>query len=78
MEKSSPRPVEAQKPTNRNPGPKPQSVEAARLMIVDAVGATLGTVEEPTRQKIAAMIRYIIENWISDGQFDDAISRPVK
>jgi putative nucleotidyltransferase with HDIG domain len=55
----------------RYPGPKPQSVEAAILMIVDAVEATSRTIEEPTREKIEAMIRHIIMNRISDGQFDE-------
>jgi putative nucleotidyltransferase with HDIG domain len=55
----------------RYSGPKPQSVEAAILMIVDAVEATSRTIEEPTREKIEAMIRHIIENRISDGQFDE-------
>ncbi len=55
----------------RYSGPKPQSVEAAILMIVDAVEATSRTIEEPTREKIEATIRHIIENRISDGQFDE-------
>jgi membrane-associated HD superfamily phosphohydrolase len=40
-------------------------------MIVDAVEATSRTIEEPTREKIEAMIRHIIQNRISDGQFDE-------
>lgn len=55
----------------RYPGPKPQSVEAAILMIVDAVEATSRTIEEPTREKIEAMIRHIIVNRLTDGQFDE-------
>lgn len=55
----------------RYPGPKPQSVEAAILMIVDAVEATSRTIEEPTCEKIEAMIRHIIQNRIADGQFDE-------
>ena len=42
----------------RYAGPKPQSVEAAILMICDAVEATSRTLEEPTREKIEAMIRH--------------------
>ena len=55
----------------RYSGPKPQSVEAAILMIVDAVEATSRTIEEPTRERIETMIRHIIENRIADGQFDE-------
>ena len=55
----------------RYAGPKPQSVEAAILMIVDAVEATSRTLEEPTLEKIEAMIRHIIVDRITDGQFDE-------
>jgi cyclic-di-AMP phosphodiesterase PgpH len=55
----------------RYPGPKPQSVEAAILMIVDGVEATSRTMEEPTREKIEAMIRHTIVDRITDGQFDE-------
>ena len=55
----------------RYSGPKPQSVEAAILMIVDGVEATSRTMEEPTREKIEAMIRHTIVDRITDGQFDE-------
>ncbi len=55
----------------RYPGPKPQSVEAAILMIVDGVEATSRTMEEPTREKMEAMIRHTIVDRITDGQFDE-------
>ena len=55
----------------RYSGPKPQSVEAAIIMIVDAVEATSRTMEEPTREKIEDMIRHIIVNRLTDGQFDE-------
>jgi len=68
--KENPKAVVSQKEF-RYSGPKPQSVEAAILMIVDAVEATSRTIEEPTREKIEAMIRHIIVNRITDGQFDE-------
>lgn len=55
----------------RYPGPKPQSIEAALLMIVDAVEAASRTLADPNRDKIEAMIRFIIERRIADGQFDE-------
>jgi putative nucleotidyltransferase with HDIG domain len=55
----------------RYKGPKPQSVEAAILMIVDAVEATSRTLEEPTREKVEAMIRHFIVDRLTDGQFDE-------
>jgi len=55
----------------RYPGPRPQSVEAAILMIVDAVEAASRTINEPTREKIDGLIRMITEKRIADGQFDE-------
>ncbi|MGB5924130.1 MAG: HDIG domain-containing metalloprotein [Syntrophobacteria bacterium] len=55
----------------RYPGPKPQSIEAAILMIVDAVEAASRSIKEPTREKIDNMIRLLIVNRIEDGQFDE-------
>ena len=55
----------------RYAGPKPQSVEAAILMIVDGVEATSRTLEEPTPAKIETMIRHIIMDRINEGQFDE-------
>jgi hypothetical protein len=55
----------------RYPGPKPQTVEAAILMIVDAVEAASRSLKEPTREKIEEMIRLIIVKRIADGQFDE-------
>ncbi|MDO9579885.1 MAG: HDIG domain-containing protein, partial [Bacteroidales bacterium] len=56
--------------TYRYPGPKPRSVEAVILMIVDAAEAASRTVREPTRERIEQIVRVIIEKRIADGQFD--------
>lgn len=55
----------------RYPGPKPQSVEAAILMIVDSAEAASRTLQERTRENIQKLIRYIIEKKLTDGQFDE-------
>ena len=55
----------------RYPGPKPQSIEAAILMIVDAVEAASRSMEEPTREKIERMIRLLVVKRVADGQFDE-------
>jgi putative nucleotidyltransferase with HDIG domain len=55
----------------RYPGPKPQSVEAAILMIVDAVEAASRSIHEPTRGKIDSLVRHLIEKRVADGQFDE-------
>jgi hypothetical protein len=55
----------------RYPGPKPQSVEAAILMVSDAVEAASRSLEEPTRQKFEKMVRLILVKRIMDGQFSE-------
>ena len=52
-------------------GPKPQSVEAAILMIADAVEAASRSIQEPTRKKFENMIRMIVVKRIADGQFSE-------
>ncbi|MBT8365945.1 MAG: HDIG domain-containing protein [Deltaproteobacteria bacterium] len=55
----------------RYPGPKPQSVEAAILMVVDAVEAASRSLEDPTRQKFKKMVRLILVKRLVDGQFSE-------
>lgn len=55
----------------RYPGPKPQSKEAAIIMIADSVEAAARTVEEPTPTKLRNMIDMIITRIRDDGQLDE-------
>ena len=55
----------------RYPGPKPQSVEAAVLMLSDAVEAASRSVEDPNRKKFTKMVRLIMLKRIVDGQFSE-------
>jgi len=55
----------------RYPGPKPQSTEAAVLMIVDAVEAASRTMQDPTRLKLEKLVRLIVSKRIEDGQFSE-------
>ncbi|MHC1744526.1 MAG: HDIG domain-containing metalloprotein [Syntrophobacteraceae bacterium] len=55
----------------RYPGPKPQSVEAAILMICDAVEAASRTLQQPTPENLRKLILLIIEKRLTDGQFDE-------
>ena len=55
----------------RYPGPKPQSREAVILMIADAVEAASRTLPERSRAAVEALVRYIIEKRMDDGQFDE-------
>jgi hypothetical protein len=60
-----------QKEDFRYPGPKPQSVEAAILMVTDAVEAASRSLEDPTRKKFEKMVRLILVRRIVDGQFSE-------
>ncbi|MFO7707614.1 MAG: HD domain-containing protein [Desulfobacterales bacterium] len=55
----------------RYPGPKPQSLEAAILMIADAVEAASRTLAEPTRATFDKLVRMIVVKRIADGQFSE-------
>lgn len=55
----------------RYPGPKPQTREAAVIMIADSVEAAARTVQEPTPTKLRNMIDMIITRIRDDGQFDE-------
>ncbi len=54
----------------RYPGPRPQSKEAAIVMMCDAVEASVRSIGKPTPQRIEAMIRKIIKERLQDGQLD--------
>lgn len=60
-----------QKKSFQYPGPKPQSVEAAVIMICDAVEAASRSLEAPTREAIETMVRLLLVKRIADGQFDE-------
>ncbi len=55
----------------RYPGPKPQSVEAAVLMLADAVEAASRSVQDPNRKKFRKLVRLIMFKRIVDGQFSE-------
>lgn len=55
----------------RYQGPKPQSIEAAILMIADAVEAASRSLQDPNRKKFEKLVRLIIVKRIADGQLND-------
>jgi putative nucleotidyltransferase with HDIG domain len=55
----------------RYPGPKPQSREAAILMVCDAVESATRTLSDPTPARIDALVRSIANKRLMDGQFED-------
>jgi hypothetical protein len=55
----------------RHSGPKPQSREAAIIMLSDSVEASVRSLESRDEPAIRAMVTRIIEERIADGQFDE-------
>lgn len=55
----------------RYPGPKPQTKEIAIISIADSVEAAVRSMKEPTPQKVAALVRAIVNDRLNDGQFDE-------
>jgi putative nucleotidyltransferase with HDIG domain len=56
----------------RYPGPKPQSREAAILMLSDGVEASVRSLEEKDEVSIRGMVNRIVDGRVEDGQLDDA------
>ena len=55
----------------RYPGPKPRTVEAAVLMLSDAVESACRTLVEPTPSRIENVVEEIAMKRLLDGQFDE-------
>jgi putative nucleotidyltransferase with HDIG domain len=55
----------------RYPGPKPQTREAAVLMVADAVESASRTLSEPTPARIDSLVGELIQKRLDDGQFDE-------
>jgi putative nucleotidyltransferase with HDIG domain len=56
----------------RYPGPKPQSREAAILMLADGVEASVRSLDDKDEASIRAMVNSIVDARVEDGQLDDA------
>lgn len=55
----------------RYPGPKPQSPEAAVMMLADAVESASRALREPTPARIEGLVHEIAKKKMDDGQFDE-------
>jgi putative nucleotidyltransferase with HDIG domain len=62
----------APKDVYRYPGPKPQSREAAILMLADGVEASVRSLDDKDEASIRAMVDSIVDARVEDGQLDDA------
>ena len=56
----------------RYPGPKPQTREAAILMLADGVEASVRSLDSKDEASIRAMVDRIVDARVEDGQLDDA------
>ena len=54
----------------RYPGPKPQSKEAATLMLCDAVESATRTLADPNPARVESLVRELSRKRLMDGQFD--------
>ena len=55
----------------RYPGPKPQTKEAACVLLADSVEAASRTLDDPTPSSIQWLVKKIINNKFIDGQLDE-------
>ena len=62
---------EVQEGNFRYPGPKPQSKEAAILMMADAVEAAARTLSNPSTAAIQGLIDRLVEDILADRQLDE-------
>ncbi|UCG38917.1 MAG: HDIG domain-containing protein, partial [bacterium] len=56
----------------RYPGPRPQSREAALIMLADAVEAASKVLSDPTPARIRGLVQKIINDIFIDGQLDES------
>lgn len=54
----------------RYEGPKPQTAEAALLMLADTVEAAVRTIQDATPEKVVETIRRLVKGKVEDGQLD--------
>ncbi len=55
----------------RYPGPKPQTKEAAILMVADAVESASRTLSDPAPARLEGLVSELIDKRLRDGQFDE-------
>jgi putative nucleotidyltransferase with HDIG domain len=70
-EESNGRPVAVDEALFRYPGPKPQSREAALVMIADACEASSRALPEPTGDALRGLVAKRINEIFSEGQLDE-------
>jgi len=56
----------------RYPGPRPQSREAAVLLLADQIDAASRALEDPTPSRLRGMVKQIIERRASEGELEES------
>ncbi len=72
QQKENPEGGKVDESTFRYPGPKPQTKEAAVLMLADNVESASRTLVDPTPARIESLISEIAERRLHGGQFDES------
>ncbi len=72
QQQADPNSSEVDESSFRYPGPKPQTKEAAVLMLADAVESASRTLVDPTPARIESLVRELAESRLHGGQFDDS------
>jgi len=70
-ELEDPQVQQVQEEDYRYPGPKPQTREAAIVMLADKVEAASRSLTEPTPQRLRGLVQRIVGNIFLDGQLDE-------
>lgn len=71
LKNSSENPEEIREEDFRYPGPKPQSKEAAIIMMADSVEAAVRSIQEPTLEKIEDMVNNIVKDKMNSNQLNE-------
>jgi membrane-associated HD superfamily phosphohydrolase len=71
QQQESPDAVQVDETSFRYPGPKPQTKEAAVLMMADAAESASRTLVDPAPSRIEHLVHEIAIKRLLDGQFDD-------
>ena len=71
LKNSSENPDEIREEDFRYPGPKPQSKEAAIIMMADSVEAAVRSIQEPTFEKIEDMVNNIVKDKMNSNQLNE-------
>ena len=72
QQQADPNGGEVDESSYRYPGPKPQTKEAAVLMLADAVESASRTLVDPAPARIESMVRELAEHRLHGGQFDES------